>query len=99
MKTNLLIHLFANIYRVNFQLKSSNIKEHRISQICMKNSVRKKIKTPRRNSLHTLPSVIIRYIRDLDGRHAKSATNIYETTEKKNLEKKLKYQSSNFAAS
>lgn len=49
----------------------------------MKNSVRKKIKTPRRNSLHTLPSVIIRYIRDLDGRHAKSATNIYETTEKK----------------
>lgn len=59
----------------------------------------KKNKNARRNSLHTLPSVIIRCIRDLDGRHAKSATNIYETTEKKNLEKKLKYQSSNFAAS
>lgn len=69
-----------------------------IADLYEKFCTKKKIKTPRRNSLHTLPSVIIRYIRDLDGRHANSATNIYETTEKKNLEKKLKYQSSNFAS-
>lgn len=69
-----------------------------IADLYEKFCTKKKIKTPRRNSLHTLPSVIIRYIRDLDGRHANSATNIYETIEKKNLEKKLKYQSSNFAS-
>lgn len=58
------------------------------------------MKKNRHNSLHT---PIIRYIRDLDAKlHAKCATNIYETIKKKrkNLEKKLKYQSSsNFVAS